>query len=101
LLRGPAANPNEDNATNVNQQDQSGAAEACMGPNSQVQEILKNCISGREYLKTKATRSQVKVAKVEVELEEAMKKKPMNQSHLLASLFLNLKGEILLRGLDL
>jgi hypothetical protein len=47
----------------------------------------------------KATSPQVKVARVEVELEEAMKK--TNQSHFLASLFLNLEGEILLRGLDL
>jgi hypothetical protein len=44
-IRGLAANPNEDNAISVNQQDQSGAAEACVGPNPQVQEILKNCIS--------------------------------------------------------
>jgi hypothetical protein len=28
-------------------------------------------------------------------------KKPINQSHFLASLFLNLEDEILLRGLDL
>jgi hypothetical protein len=46
LLRGLAANPNEDNAININQQDQSGTAKACVGPNSQVQEIHKNCISG-------------------------------------------------------
>jgi hypothetical protein len=45
LLRGLAANPNEDNAININQQDQSGAAKACLGPNPQVQEILKNCIN--------------------------------------------------------
>jgi hypothetical protein len=44
LLRGLAAHPNEDNTININQQDQSGAAEACVGPNPQVQEILKNCI---------------------------------------------------------
>ena len=44
LLRGLAANPDEDNAININQQDQSGTAEACVGPNPQVQEILKNCI---------------------------------------------------------
>ena len=37
-LRGLAANPNEDNATNINQQDSSGVAEACVGPNPQVQE---------------------------------------------------------------
>ena len=34
LLRGLAANPDEDNA--INQQDQSGAAKACVGPNPQV-----------------------------------------------------------------
>ena len=45
LLRGLATNPNEDNAININQQDQSGTAEACVGPNPQVQEILKNCIN--------------------------------------------------------
>jgi hypothetical protein len=45
LLRGLAAKPNEDNTININQQDQSGATEACVGPHPQVQEILKNCIS--------------------------------------------------------
>jgi hypothetical protein len=45
LLRGLVANPNEDNAININQQDQSEAAEACVGPNPQVQGILKNCIN--------------------------------------------------------
>jgi hypothetical protein len=33
LLRGLAANPNEDNMFNLNQQGQSGATEACVGPN--------------------------------------------------------------------
>jgi hypothetical protein len=37
LLRGLAANPNKDNAINISQQDQTGAAEVCVGPNSQVQ----------------------------------------------------------------
>jgi hypothetical protein len=32
MLRGLAANPNEDNAININQQDQSGAAKACVSP---------------------------------------------------------------------
>jgi hypothetical protein len=45
LLRGLVVNPNEDNAVNINQQDQSGAAKACVGPNPQVQVILKNCIN--------------------------------------------------------
>jgi hypothetical protein len=43
-LRGLAAKANEDNVINVNQQDQSGAAEAGVGPSPQIQEILKNCI---------------------------------------------------------
>jgi hypothetical protein len=33
LIRGLAANPNEDNVIDINQQDQSGDAEACVGPN--------------------------------------------------------------------
>jgi hypothetical protein len=45
LLRGLVANPNEDNPTNINQQESSGVAEACVGPNPQAQEILKNCIN--------------------------------------------------------
>jgi hypothetical protein len=45
LLRGLAANPNEEDVININQQDQSCAAKECVGPNPQVQEILKNCIS--------------------------------------------------------
>jgi hypothetical protein len=73
LLRGLAANPNEDNAISINQQDQSGTTEACVGPNPQVQEILKNCISGLEYLKVNATSPQVKDGGAKAELEEAMK----------------------------
>jgi hypothetical protein len=45
LLRGLAVNPNEDNAININQQDQSGTTKACVGPNPQVQGILKNYIN--------------------------------------------------------
>jgi hypothetical protein len=41
-VKGLAANPNEDNAININQQDQSGATKACVGPNPQVQKIPKN-----------------------------------------------------------
>jgi hypothetical protein len=73
MLKGLAANPNEDNAININQQGSSGPTEACVGPNPQVPEILKNCVSGREYLKVKATSPQVKVARVKVELQKAMK----------------------------
>jgi hypothetical protein len=45
LLRGLAANPSEDNAINISQQDQSGAVKACVGPNPQVHGILKNYIN--------------------------------------------------------
>jgi hypothetical protein len=100
LLRGLVANPNEDNVININQQDQSGAAKACVGPNPQVQEILKNCINRSQASDGQSNQSTSQVGRVKVELEEAMKK-TMNQSHFLASLFLNLEGEILLRGLDL
>jgi hypothetical protein len=54
LLRGLAANPNEDNAININQQNQSGAAKACVGPNPQVQEILKNCIDWSQASKSQS-----------------------------------------------
>jgi hypothetical protein len=100
MLRGLAANPNEDNAININQQDQSGAAKACVGPNPQVQEILKNCINRSQASDGQSNQSTSQAGGVKVESGEAMKK-PINQSHFLASLFLNLEDEILLRGLDL
>jgi hypothetical protein len=73
LLRGLASNPNEDNAINITQQDQSGAAEACVGPNPQVQEILKNCINWSRVSDGQSNSPQVKVSRVKVESEEAMK----------------------------
>jgi hypothetical protein len=45
LLRGLAAKPNEDNAINISQQDQRGVVKVCVGPNPQVQGILKNYIN--------------------------------------------------------
>jgi hypothetical protein len=45
LLRGLAANPDKDNANNINEQDQSGAVEAFEDPNPQVQGIFKNYIN--------------------------------------------------------
>jgi hypothetical protein len=66
LLRGLVANPNEDNAININLQDWSGAAKACVGPNAQVQEILENCISGREHPKVKATNPQGVLAELKI-----------------------------------
>jgi hypothetical protein len=45
MLRGLAANPNEDNVININQQDWSGTVKAFVGPNPQVQGILKNYIN--------------------------------------------------------
>jgi hypothetical protein len=73
MLRGLAANPNEDNAININQQDRSGAAEACVGPNPQVQEVLKNCINWSRVSEGQSNIPQVKVSRVKVESEEAMK----------------------------
>jgi hypothetical protein len=79
-------------STNKNQ---SSAVEACVGPNPPVQEILKNCMSGREYLKVKATSPQVNF--VETSTQESCEQL-MNQSQFLASLFLNLEGEIPVKG---
>ena len=73
LLRGLAANPNEDNAININQQDQIGAAKACVGPNPQVQEILKNCINRSQASDGQSNKSTSQDGGVKVELEEAMK----------------------------
>jgi hypothetical protein len=57
LLRGLVANPNEDNVININKQDQSEAAEACVGPNPQVQGILKNCIDRSQASKGQSNQS--------------------------------------------
>ena len=73
LLRGLAANPNEDNAININQQDQSGAAKACVGPNPQVQEILKNCINRSQASDGQSNQSTSQAGGVKVGLEKAMK----------------------------
>jgi hypothetical protein len=54
---------------------------------------------GLKHLKVKATSPQVKF--VESKSTQESYEQPMNQSHFLASLFLNLEGEILLRGVDL
>jgi hypothetical protein len=51
---------------------------------------------GLKHLKVKATSPQVKVARAKAGLEET--EKPMNQSHFRASLFLNLEGEIPVKG---
>jgi hypothetical protein len=60
-----------------------------VGPNPHVQEILKNCISGCEYLKVKTTSPQVKL--VESKSTQERREQPMNQPRFLAS-FLNLGG---------
>jgi hypothetical protein len=73
LLRGLAANPNEDNAININQQDQSGAAEAWWVQTHRSKGSLRIISVGREHLKITTTRAQVKVARVKVQLQEAMK----------------------------
>jgi hypothetical protein len=66
LLRGLAANPDEDNAININQQDQSGAVEACVGPNPQVQEIVKNCIDWSRASEGQSNQSTSKLAELKL-----------------------------------
>jgi hypothetical protein len=70
-----------------------------VGPNPQVQEILKNCIN-RSQASEGQNNQSTKASKVKDELEKVMKDKWTNLV-VLASLSLNLEGEILLRGLDL
>jgi hypothetical protein len=73
LLRGLAANPDEDNAININQQDQSGIAEACVGPNPHVQEIIRNCINRSQASDGQSNQFTSQVGGGKVELEKAMK----------------------------
>jgi hypothetical protein len=55
-------------------QDQSGAAKACVGPNLQVQEILKNCINRSQASDGQINQSTSQAGGVKVELEKkAMK----------------------------
>jgi hypothetical protein len=55
---------------NINQQDQSGAAEVCVGPNPQVQENLKNRID-----RSQASESQSKpVPKLSLQSQSQLKK---------------------------
>jgi hypothetical protein len=96
LLRGLAAKANEDNAININQQDQTGAPEVCVGPNPQEQEILKNCIDRSQAFEVKTTSPQVKL--VESKSTQGSRKQPMNHPCFLASSFLNLGGEIPIKG---
>jgi hypothetical protein len=51
---------------------------------------------GLEHLKVEATNPQVKLADSKSTQERS--ERPMNQSHFLASLFLNLGGEIPVKG---
>jgi hypothetical protein len=74
-VKGLASNPNEDNAININQQDQIGAAKACVGPNPQVQEILKNWIKRSQASDGQSNQSTSQAGGVKVELEKAMKDK--------------------------
>jgi hypothetical protein len=73
LLRGLAANPDEDNAININQKNKSGAAKVCVGPNPQVQEILKNCINRSQASDGQSNQFISQAGRGKVELEKAMK----------------------------
>jgi hypothetical protein len=67
LLRGLATNPNEDNAININQQDQSGAAKRVWVLTHRSKRSSRIALIGLKYMKVKTTRPQVKVARVKVE----------------------------------
>jgi hypothetical protein len=99
LLRGLAANPNEDNAININQQDQSGARKRVWVLTHRTRRSSRIASIGLKHLKVKEVSPQVKFLESKSTQESC--EQLMNQSHFLASLFLNLKDEILLRGLDL
>jgi hypothetical protein len=58
LLRGLVTNPNEDNAININQQDQSIAAEACVGPNPQVHQGVVNIWRSKQLIHKLSLQSQ-------------------------------------------
>jgi hypothetical protein len=62
MLRGLAANPNEDNAININQQDQSGAAKACVWVLTHRSRRSSRIASiGLKHLMVKETNPQVKL----------------------------------------
>jgi hypothetical protein len=73
MLRGLAANPNEDNAINISQQDQSGATKACVGPTHRSKRSSRIASIGLKHLKVKATSLQVKAGRAKAELEEVVK----------------------------
>jgi hypothetical protein len=77
LLSGLAANPNEDNAINLNHKIEVAQRKCVWVLTHRSKGSARIALVGREHLKVKATSPQVKVVRVEVELEEAMKK-PMN-----------------------
>ena len=85
LLRGLAANPNEDNVFNLNQQGQSGIAEAWWVLTRRSKRSSRISSIGLKHLKVKATSPQVKIVWVKVESEEAMKNQGANLIFLLAS----------------
>jgi hypothetical protein len=62
MLRGLAANPNEDNAINISKHDQSGAAKTWWVLTHRSKGSLRIASVGREHLKVKATNPQVKLA---------------------------------------
>ena len=77
LLRGLAANPNEDNAININQQDQRGATEAWWVLTHRSKGSSRIISIGLEHLKVKATGPQVKLA--ESNSTQESRGQPMNQ----------------------
>jgi hypothetical protein len=97
-VKGVSHYPNEDNANNISQHDQSGAAKACVGPNPQVQEILKSSISGSWTSEGQITSPQAKLEESKSHRKAVKTKEPL--VFLLASSWIS-RAIFLLRGLDL
>jgi hypothetical protein len=97
LLRGLVANPNEDNAININQQESSGAAEACVVLTHRPKRSSRIAPISLKHMKVKATSLQVKL--VESKPTQGSHGQPMNQPCFLTNFFLNLGGEIPVKGL--
>jgi hypothetical protein len=85
FVKGLAANPNEDNAIHINKQDQSSTGKACVGPNPQVQGILKNYINWSRASEGQSNQYTSYAGRVKAELEEDTKDRWTNLIFLLAS----------------
>jgi hypothetical protein len=77
LVKRLAANPSEDNAINISQQDQSGIVEAWWVVTHRSKGSSRIVLVGHDHLKVKATSPQVKLA--ESKSTQESRGQPMNQ----------------------